>query len=316
MDLRSIDLNLLVVFDAILRHKSVKGAGVELGLSQPAMSYSLAKMRTLFGDALFFRSGKEMLPTARAQELACPIGDVIGKIRTEVFGSAPFDPRDSRRRFTLCIADIGEANYIPHLVNVLQVKAPHVSLRTVFLPQPGMKEAMLTGEVDLAIGPFSDLEPGEYFQQALLDCGFVCIVRKDNPLARGKLTMARFLGARHVTVNSPARSMVLIEQHMRHLKLNLDVKLRVASFLSLLQIVTKTDLIAVVPSEVARTLTESGDVEAFPLPFETPVFMIRQFWHRRFHTDPGNRWLRGVIYELFREIGDSRSVNRTLPNAG
>ena len=302
MNLHSVDLNLLVVFDAILRHKSVKDAGAELGLSQPAMSYALAKLRTTFDDPLFFRTGIEMLPTARASLLAMPIGEVIEKIKNDVFGAAPFDPAQSARRFTLCMADIGESNYVPMLMNALQVKAPGVSLRTVFMPSNAMKEAMLTGEVDLAIGPFTDLEQGQYFQQGLLDCGFVCIVRADNPLARGELTMERFLAARHVTVSSPARSMVLIEQHMRQLRLDLNVKLRVSSFLSLLHIVTRTDLIAVVPAEVARTLKESGGVEALPLPFDAPTFTIRQFWHQRFHNDPGNRWLRREIHHLFRPL--------------
>jgi len=299
MDLRSVDLNLITVFDALLRNRSVTLAGAELGLSQPAMSYSLAKMRRTFNDPLFFRVGNEMQATALAVELAAPLREVVDRLRLEVFGRKAFDPRTTTRAYFYCMTDIAESYFLPGLMRELQRLGARVTLRSSLLAPPVLKAGLASGEVDFVVGIFPDLDGPDYYQQALYDSSFVCVARGRNPIVKGRLTLRRFIDAPQVAVSAPARSQQLFEATLRQLDIRQTVSLRVQNFLALIEIVAKTDLIAVVPFEAAETLQKIGRLKIYPLPFATPTFTIRQYWHRRYNNDPANRWLREVFSRLY-----------------
>lgn len=299
MDLHTVDLNLIPVFDAMLRHKSVTLAGAELGLSQPAMSYALAKMRRALNDPLFFRVGNEMLPTALALELAAPVRDVVDMLRADVFGRTAFDPATTTRSFAYCMTDIAESYFLPNLVTELQGLGARVTLRTALLAPLALRQALEAGKVDFAVGIFPDLDGPDHFQQALYESRFVCVARGGNPLVKGRLTLRRFVEAPQVAVSAPARSQPILEGILDRLGVQQTILLRVQNFLSLIEIVSKTDLIAVVPFEAAETLQKIGRLKVYPLPFAAADFTIKQYWHRRYNNDPGNRWLRGVFFRLF-----------------
>jgi len=299
MDLRSVDLNLITVFDALQRNRSVTLAGAELGLSQPAMSYALAKMRRTFNDPLFFRVGNEMQSTALAVDLAAPLREVVDRLRLEVFGRKAFDPRTTNRAFLYCMTDIAESYFLPGLMRELLRLGARITLRTTLLAPPALKAGLASGEVDFVVGIFPDLDGPDYYQQALYDSSFVCVARGRNPFVKGTLTLSRFIAAPQVAVSAPARSQQLLEATLKQLDIRQTVSLRVQNFLALIEIVAKTDLIAVVPFEAAETLQKIGRLKVYPLPFATPTFTIRQYWHRRYHNDPANRWLREVFSRLF-----------------
>jgi DNA-binding transcriptional LysR family regulator len=299
MDLQAVDLNLIAVFDAILRNRNLTAAGVELGLSQPTMSYALAKMRRTFNDPLFFRVGNEMQPTALAIELAAPLGEVVGKLRAEVFGRAAFDPRTTTRGFVYCMTDIAESYFLPGLMTELQGLGARITLRTALLAPPALQAGLAAGEVDFAVGIFPDLDGPNHFQQVLYESRFVCVARSGNPFVKNRLTLRRFVDAPQVAVSAPARSQPILEGILKRLGIRRTVLLRVQNFLTLIEIVSKTDLIAAVPIEAAETLNKIGRLKVYPLPFETAGFDIKQYWHRRYNNDPGNRWLRGVFFRLF-----------------
>lgn len=299
MDLHTVDLNLIPVFDAMLRHKSVTLAGAELGLSQPAMSYALAKMRRALNDPLFFRVGNEMQPTALALELATPVRDVADKLRADVFGRTAFDPATTTRSFAYCMTDIAESYFLPKLVTELQNLGARINLRTALLAPLPLREGLAAGEVDFAVGIFPDLDGPDHFQQALYESCFVCVARDGNPFVRGRLTLRRFVDAPQVAVSAPARSQPILDGILDQLGVRRTILLRVQNFLSLIEIVSKTDLIAVVPFEAAETLQKIGRLKVYPLPFKAADFTIKQYWHRRYNNDPGNRWLRGVFFRLF-----------------
>ena len=299
MDLRNADLNLITIFDALLRNRSVTLAGAELGLSQPAMSYALAKMRRTFNDPLFFRVGNEMEPTALAAELATPLREVVDRLRTDVFGRESFDPRTTSRAFLYCMTDIAESYFMPGLMRELQRLGARVTLRTALLSPAALKAGLASGEVDFVVGIFPDLDGPDHYQHALYDSSFVCVARGDNPFVKGKLTLKRFIDTPQVAVSAPARSQQILEEALKQLDIRQTVLLRVQNFLALIEIVTKTDLIAVVPFEAAETLQKIGRLKVYPLPFPTPGFTVRQYWHRRYNNDPANRWLRGVFSHLF-----------------
>lgn len=299
MDLHVVDLNLITVFDAILRNRNVTVAGAELGLSQPAMSYALAKMRRTFNDPLFFRVGNEMQPTALAMELAAPLNEVMDKLRIDVFGRTAFDPRTTPRAFVYCMTDIAESYFLPALMTELQRLEACITVRTALLAPPALKIGLEAGKVDFAVGIFPDLDGPDHFQQALYESRFVCVARSGNPFVKSRLTLRRFVDAPQVAVSAPARSQRILEGMLDRLKIQRTVLLRVQNFLTLIEIVSKTDLIAVVPFEAAETLQKIGRLKVYPLPFEAEGFTIKQYWHRRYNNDPGNRWLRGVFFRLF-----------------
>ena len=306
MDLHTVDLNLIPVFDAILRHRGVTLAGAELGLSQPAMSYALAKLRRIFNDPLFFRVGNEMQPTALALGLASAVGEVVVKLRAEVFGQIPFDPSTTERSFVYCMTDIAESYFLPPLVTELQQLGARINLRSGLLSPLSLRDGLAAGEVDFAVGIFPDLDGPDHFQQALYESRFVCVARSDNPYAKGRLTLQRFIAAPQVAVSAPARSQAILEDRLDGLGIRRKVLLRVQNFLTLIEIASKTDLVAVVPIEAAETLQKIGRLKVHPLPFEADGFLIKQYWHRRANNDPGNRWLREIFFRLFHRTARRR----------
>lgn len=295
MDLRRLDLNLLVTFHALLRESSVTRAGTRLGLSQPAMSYALAKLRAAFGDPLFVRVGADMQPTARAQALADPIERVIELIGSEVLARAEFDPANARRAFTLCMSDVGESSMAGPLVERVMAAAPGVELRIRSLPPELLEPALAAGDIDLAVGFFPDLRGAHVYQQALYETGFVCIARAGHPHFEGRLTRRRFAAAAHAVLNSGARSHGFIERDLRAAGIERRAVLTVQHVMSLAEVLARTDLLCVVPVEAADRLRRGLPIEARPLPYRSSRFTVRQHWHGRHHGDAANQWLRGEV---------------------
>lgn len=303
MNVTEFDLNLLVVFDAMVRHGNVTAAGKELGLSQPAASYALAKMRKAFSDPLFVRVGADMQPTARALAMIDTVRDVLQQIRTGMLSPSIFEPNHSGRDFRVAMSDVGEAFFVPPLINALRSKGGHLRL-SVFSPTPhALKEQLESGGIDLAIGLYPDLVGADLYQQALFTNHFVAITTRDNPHVKGKLTLSRFLQAPHVDVSTPGRSGEIVLQYMAKRKMARNVVLRVSRFLSLLDIVSKSDLIAIVPAEVGESFRLARDLAVHQLPFESPTFRLQQHWHKRFHDDASVRWLRNLVHLLFKDAG-------------
>jgi DNA-binding transcriptional LysR family regulator len=302
MDVASLDLNLLVVFDAMLRHGSVTAAGNELGMSQPATSYALQKMRKAFGDPLFVRVDAGMQPTARALSMAGVVTEVLQRIRVGLLNQNSFNPADSTRLFRIASSDIGESLFTPRLFDALHQKAPNLRLQFVSSTPSAVEGQLAAGEIDLALGHHPDLAGADFFRQALFTSSFVVIASDQNAeLLDRKLTMARFLQLSHVDVVTPGRTQEIILRHMNKHKIIRNVPLQVSRFLSLLDIVPQTNLLAVVPKEVALEFRNSRSTVVYELPFESPTFRLHSHWHKRFHEDPGIRWLRELVYMLFKE---------------
>ena len=183
ISLASLDLNLLVVFDALLKDRSVTLAARRVGLSQPAMSSALARLRTTFNDPLFVRTGRGMQPTPYAQLLGPPIQRACELVASSLEIGTAFDPLVATRTFTFYMTDIGEGVFLPKLLRALEVRAPRVKVKVLQIPEHGEQAAMAAGDVDLAVGLFPDLKAG-FFQQRLYHDEFVCLLRADHPRAR------------------------------------------------------------------------------------------------------------------------------------
>ncbi|MNG61115.1 HTH-type transcriptional regulator LeuO [compost metagenome] len=305
MNLKNVDLNLLVVFDAIFRQRSVGLAGQMLGISQPAVSHALARLRQLFDDPMFVRINNEMRPTDRASELMPSVERVLSMIRDDVLQPVGFDPAANRRTLTLCMPDIGEQYFLPPLINHLAQVAPGMAVVSHELAPAQLEEALESGRVDLAIGYFPDLRRAVFYQQRLFYSGFCCAVRQGHPQIGKTLSLPQFLQAEHVTARLRIRSQEIAEQAMREQGIVRNVKLQTSHFLSLTQIIAQTDLLATVTYEAAQLLQAAGKVHIYPVPFPIPQFPVMQYWHERAHHDRGNQWLRGEIRGLFQRDNDN-----------
>jgi len=300
MDIRSLDLNLLVVFDAMLKHKNVTKAAEAIKLSQPAMSAAIARLRALFDDPLFVRTGAGMVPSPKAQALSPSIRLVVQTIQTEILLPRKFDPSRSDRTFTLVTPDIAEVNFLPRLLLELAEKSPHINLRTLAMPREAAANSLETGNADMAIGYFPDLHRTGFFQQKLITSSHVCLLRKKHPDVGEKLSMTQFTEASHVVVKPDGREHVF-EQFLQSKGIKRRVVVELSHFMSLLPIIETSNFIATVPKDLANFFVRHGELRYVPTPMKSPTIDVHLFWHQRFHKDSAHIWLRQVINQLFNQ---------------
>ncbi len=300
-NIASVDLNLLVAFDAIFKERNITLAAQRIGLSQPAMSSALGRLRRTFNDALFVRTGRGMQPTPYAQLLAPPIQRACELIADSLLIGATFDPAHATRTFNLYMTDIGEAVFLPRLIGALASAAPAVRVRVLRVPARGAHEAMAAGEVDIAIGLFPDLKAG-FFQQRLYRDEFVCIVRSGHPALRAALTTKVFADMRHAAIDSAGTGhQAVVERAFSRQRLHPRIAVTVPHFMALPAIVAETDLIATIPRRLARTFAAYPNITLVAAPLRIPSVDIRQHWHKRYHHDDANKWLRRLLAELYLE---------------
>jgi len=298
MDFSRIDLNLLVVFDAILKNRSVTVAGASLGLSQPTMSYSLAKLRVAFNDPLFVKTSHGMLPTPLAEELSIPIANVLHILDNDVFQRSRFDPATSDRTFKFCMSDIGELGLLPFIVRRFGEIAPRANIKTITAPPDEVQEMLRSGDADLAVGFFPDLKTG-FYQQTIDEHTLVCMVSADHPTIRDELTLKQFVEGAHAVVHSTSRAHEVMEQWLADRGIQRRILLDIPHYSVIPLIIQKTDLIVTLPRVFCALFGTLVKVKLFPPPFEAPSFFVRQHWHERYQSDPANKWLRGQIADLF-----------------
>jgi DNA-binding transcriptional LysR family regulator len=300
MDIRDLDLNLLVVFDALLRTRSVTRAAAELRMSQPATSFALNKLRTMLGDPLFVRTARGIHPTPHAEHLAAPLATILERIRADLLQQPTFAPELADRAITFNMPDIAELVFLPSILQRLAHDAPNITIRTVNLPVSDIEPALRAGTIDLALGFFPQLQSAALYQQRLFTHSFVCVVRRDHPTIGDKLTRKQFLESDHAVVTTGYADDSL-DAELRANGMVRRVVLRVEHFLALPTILSESNLLFTVPYAIGAGLLKLGDIKLVQPPFKAKPRAVKQHWHSRFHHDPANRWLRGIVAELFLE---------------
>ncbi len=308
MDIKDVDLNLLKVFDALRKKQSVTLAGDLMGLSQPAMSFALAKLRTLFDDPLFIRTSRGMQPTARALQIAEPVQRILEMVSSEVLPSTGFVPEHSDRQLVLCMSDIGEMVFLPRLMRMLDKTAPNLRIRTQALSSEQLEEGLDAGEVDAAIGYFPRLLNTSIRHRALYSHSFVCIVRNDHPTIGDSISAEQYQGAVHVAVQAEERGMSVLDRELAAHGVTRRVRFSLPRFMGVPFLVAESDMIATVPLAVGRRFAEITDVRLVRLPWDICGYDIHLYWHTRFHHDPANRWLRQSFIELLGAFYPSEQV--------
>lgn len=294
--LKDIDLNLLRLFDAVYRTRNVSRAADLLDLTQPAASQGLTRLRTLIQDPLFMRAAGGVHPTPKAQRLAAPVRQALAVLEQALGETAVFDPEQSRRAFQIHMSDIGEGRFLPELMVALRERAPGVRVETLPLPRDQITGALDAGRIDFAFGFLPGVKETQRLQ--LLQDRYVVLLRKGHPFTRRKRTGRALLAAlrelEFVAVRSHADTLRIVQQ------LQLEDRLRLVTehFMVLPSIVRATDLAAVMPRNIARGF--EGAYAIVEPQFPQRDFAVALHWSRRFEADPGNRWLRALVTELFK----------------
>jgi DNA-binding transcriptional LysR family regulator len=295
MNVHDLDLNLLRVFDSVLHERGVTAAAARLGLTQPAVSNALARLRAQFGDPLFVRTAGGMDATPFARQLAEPVRQALALLESALAHGPGFDPASSTRAFRFYMSDLGQIEFLPPLIERVRREAPGVRLEAAGLEPDDLAGALAAGALDLAVGFLPELR-APVRRTALFRDPYMCLMRADHPIK--SLTRKTFLNASHVLVSYRGGHHV-IEEVFERAGIAQRIALRVPHFTVVPMVLERTDLILTLPARVARVYEKRGSFKALPPPLAIPPADVGVHWHERFEADPGNRWLRGLVAELF-----------------
>lgn len=297
MNLSGIDLNLFVIFDAIYAEGNLTRAGEIVGLSQPAMSNALARLRRAFDDPLFVRTPQGMAPTPVARQMIGPARQALRLLADSVTERDWFDPAAARQTFRLSMGDLGEARLLAPLLGHLDRQAPDVGIESFQVPRRDLLRELAAGSVDLAIDVPLLSDPNVR-HTALYHDRYVCVVRGGHPVLDRTFDVDAFVSLRHIHISSRPRGAGHADMALERLGRRRVIALRAQHYLMAPGIVASTDLALTIPLGFARTLVESHGVRIIELPFEVPPLESHLYWHRSREEDPSNRWLRETILAL------------------
>jgi DNA-binding transcriptional LysR family regulator len=303
--MRKPDLNLLPIAFALYDELSVSRAAEVLGMSQPAVSMALRKMRAIFNDPLFIRARGGVTPTPRAHALVQATRPLVERLQEDLLTEEPFDPALSTRTISIALSDVGEMVFLPKLLERFRGRAPRCAIRSVSMPPAQLVHGFEKGEIDLAVGYFPDLKKHNFLERRLFTHHFACLMRAGHPRRAKRLSLEDFLAKEHAVVHAEGRSQEIFERFLERKRIRRKVVLHTPHFLSIPIIIARSDLVATVPHALAIYFTRMSRDLAFAMPpFDIAGFDVKQHWHRRFHNDPRNRWLREQVAQLFTDETD------------
>ena len=303
MNLAALDLNLLVALDALLSEAHVGRAAARVGLSQPAMSHALARLRDLMGDALLVRVGSRMEPTPRAQALRAPLAQALDTVRG-LFVAQTFDPATSARRFVLMMPDLVTDLMMPPLLARIGAQAPGVRLDVAPFRAPALMTDELARGLDLILACLPDAFPGFHRQRLYADKD-VLAVRRGHPAGQRLRQLAAFRAARHVAVACDGAREDMIDRWLRRRGVARQVALTVPSYLQALRIAARTDLVAFVPGRLVDALARPLGLIAVAPPLDPGSDEQFMFHPTRAQLDPGSIWLRNHVLAVGRALGQA-----------
>ena len=301
MDYPDIDLNALAAFAAIRRTGSVTQAAIELNLAQSTLSNRLRRMRAQLGDPLFIKTADGMIPTPFAAQLGSRITDALALIDGGLKSKDQFNPSKEYRRFTIIMTNITELLLVPALLERCKVEAPGLSFATISLSDHDTEIALQAGDADVAIGFFPEIS-NRLMQRHVMQGEYACIVARNHPAIGDTISRAEFLSARHAIAEAKGTGHHVVELMLQREGVAERIGARLSGFLPLSMIVAASDMVATVPKQLADIVCDVANIKVLLHPLDLPVLQIKQFWHERFHHDPGNVWLRGLLAELYESI--------------
>jgi len=303
VNLRNIDLNLLVILDALLTERNVSRAGERIGLSQSAMSAALARLRDVFHDPLLVRVGRDLALTRNAEDLIVPLKESLGKVEQILLRRPGFDPAIDARTFSISASDYAGLVLLTPLVRMIANEAPNVTIH--LLPRARDAARVLqTNQADIVIEPIELFGPNDYPTASLLSDRWLCAVDANHPDIKGDtLTEKQFLELPHLVYGiGDDRQLNLADQHLADAGVQRRIEVTVESFLLNPFLITGTRLVSLVLERAARRLIGTVDIKLMESPISVPDIHEAMYWHPRHTTDPGHKWLRGKLLNVAQQL--------------
>lgn len=314
MNLREVDLNFLVVFEAMYRERNQSRAGKLLNMSQPAVSNALNKLRSIFNDRLFVKTAEGMQPTPKSEKLAPLICKVIDQLQSIYSEFSEYQPQSSKQIFRMSMSDYSESMIFPNLLNRLEKSASGVQIKVHHTRLNDRHRFLSTGKLDLAVFSHYPLEfkqdkfnvqfstTEDLYQQKLFDERVVVIARKNHPQIKGRISLELFLKLQHAIIflhkdTSPLDS---VDQRLRELGKKRKIKFMTQRTATLAEVVGKTNLIGTMVERYAKSFSACHDLQVLELPFDMSDFQMTLYWHARVNHDPANIWLRNEFINVCR----------------
>jgi DNA-binding transcriptional LysR family regulator len=295
------DLNLLPIAVALYDELSVSHAARQLGMSQPAVSKALGRLRETFDDPLFVRGPSGMVPTPRAHAIVRAARPHLQHLHEDLLKGERFDPATSTRPIVLGLSDIAEMAFVPSILDHLRVHAPKCPVITVTAPDAHLAERLEKGDVDVAAGYFPALAQRNFRQRRLSKHGFACLMRAGHTLWKSRLTVSAFLAAEHIVIRREGRSQEILERFIERRRMRRKIAMYTSNVLSVPFIVMDTQLVATLPyAVVTRFASLTSEVAAALPPFDL-TYDLKLHWHRRFDNEPRSIWLREQLAAIFKD---------------
>ena len=310
INFRTLDLNLLKVFDVVMVERNVTRAAARLAMTQPAVSNALRRLREATHEELFVPNSSGVTPTAHAQTLWPTVRASLDSL-LEAFEPQGFDPRTDARTFTLAMADATAALAVPVLVHALQAEQAKVDLRVVPLTTRDPRPMLDQGQADIALGFFPDVRAALAAEgddsllrlEALYGCEYVCVMRQGHALAQpGALTLDAYCAADHLRVSFAGRPRGYVDEALARLDRERRVMITVSNYFTAGSVVHQSDLLTVLPRSFVPATGFASQLALAPLPFETPGIEVGLLWHRRHEQDTAQRWLRDTLRRAAAQI--------------
>lgn len=298
MNLNKVDLNLFIVFDAIYTEANLTRAGQIVGITQPAVSNALSRLRETFNDPLFVRTAQGMVPTPMAQNIIGPVRNALQLLRVSVQESRIFNPLQANKTFRISMTDLIEAVILPPLFQRLRRQAPAVQIESFLAKRRETTKELAAGRIDFAVDAPLNTDP-QVRHVKLLEDRYVCAMRKGHPLAKDKITLDDYLSLTHIHISSRRSGLGLVDLALGKMGIQRKIALRSQHYLMASQVMQQTDMAMTVPESFAHR----HSLHAVDLPVnDVPAQETHLYWHESTDQDPANRWMREQLIELCQQV--------------
>ena len=297
MNLNKVDLNLFIVFDAIYTEANLTRAGQIVGITQPAVSNALARLRETFNDPLFVRTAQGMVPTPMAQNIIGPVRNALQLLRVSVQESRTFNPLQANKTFRISMTDLTEAVVLLPLFQRLRRLAPNVKIESMLAKRRETTKELAAGRLDFAMDAPLNTDP-QVRHVKLLEDRYVCAMRRGHPLAKDKLSVEEYLSLSHIHISSRRSGLGMVDLALGKMGQQRKIALRSQHYMMATQVIQQTDMAVTVPERFARR----HDLYQVPLPVDIPPLETHIYWHESTDQDPANRWMREQMIEIAQQV--------------
>lgn len=300
-NLQRLDMNLLLVFDALMEERSVTRVAERMSLTQAGVSHALARLRDLLGDELFVRRKGTMEPTSHASALAAPVSAALTELNAALDPST-FEPSRSTGIFRLIATDYFATLVLPALVRRLEHDAPGIDLRIISNSIASIPAMLANNDIEFAVGIFKNrlsvALPSECEVSTLFTDKYVCVMRRGHPLTRGRLTKARYLEAKHILFSPTGSAEFGIERYLQPIGIHRRIGLILSHYLAAPLILQESDMVMTVPRRMAEFYRTQYSVHIARVPIHVPPAPVQLAWNARFSQHPAYKWLRSIVEEI------------------